>query len=420
MKALLLPGLYLVVACSTGDAGKADQASQVTVFEGAQLITGDGGEPIEDAVFVVAEGRFAEVGRRGHLEVPEGATRVDLAGRTVMPVIINTHLHLPSTREALIEQLEHNAFYGVGAVVSLGEDSGDVPFQLRQETIPGAARYLTAGRGITRPEPGRSEVHYWINSEEEAREAVRELAEQRVDIVKIWVDDWGGRYEKLTPELYGAIIEEAHQSGLRVTAHIFALEDAKGLLRGGIDAFAHSVQDQGVDEEFLTLIGERPRVVYVPNLPDRGVARDLTWLRGTVPPDELGRLQEASTDRAAAQQRFALQAGNLVRLSAAGVRIGFGTDGGAAWSAHLEMEDMVAAGMTPAQVIVSATRSSAELLQLNDLGTVAAGKSADFIVLEADPLDDITNTRRIESVYLRGAEVDREAVSARLTGQTVP
>ena len=417
--ALLLTGLPLVSACSAPETEQAPALTNVMVFEGARVLVGDGGV-IENATLIVDDDRLVAVGRSDEVEVPAGTARVDLSGRTVMPAIIDTHVHLRETRDELVEDLQRKAYYGVGAVLSLGRGSSDMAFQVRDEVIPNAARYRTVGRGITAPEPGRTEIPFWISTEEEARTAVQELAPRNVDMVKIWVDDRNGQFEKLTPELYGPVIDEAHQQGLRVTAHVYTLEDAKGLLRAGLDAFAHGIRDMDVDDEVVGLFAKRPNVVLVPNLPNPGVATDLSWLSGTIPPDELQQIQDRSVDRPAAQEAFGIQARNLARLSAEGVTIGFGTDGGAGWSPHAEMEDMVRAGMTPADVIVAATRNSADLLALDDLGTLEAGKSADFVVLEANPLDDITNTRRIVDVYLRGTAVDRAALSAAWVGGATP
>jgi len=406
----LLVAAAVAAAALAASAGGQAPATAVTIFEGARLIVGDGRPPIENAAFVVSGARFTQVGRSGDVRAPAGAARVNLAGKTVMPAIIDTHTHLSQTREELTNDLRRRAYYGISAAMSLGQDKGDLPFQMRAERLPGAARFFTAGRGITAPEPGRTDVPYWISTEAEGRKAVQELATAKVDIVKIWVDDRDGKYKKLTPPLYSAIIDEAHKRGLRVTAHIFSLEDAKGLLRAGIDAFAHGVRDKDIDDEGVALFKAHPNVVLVPNLPDRGVATDLGWLRDSVPAAELRKLQDAATDRPPVQATFGIQARNLAKLNAAGVRIAMGTDGNTPWGPHAEMADMVAAGMTPAQVIVAATRNGAEFLKMTDAGTVAAGKSADFIVLDANPLDDITNTRRIASVYLRGAAVDRGAL----------
>jgi imidazolonepropionase-like amidohydrolase len=383
----------------------APASAQITAYEGARLIIGDG-RVIENGTLVVDGARITQAGPTAEIKAPAGANRVNLAGKTVMPMMVDTHVHLSATRERLVVDLKRRAYYGVGAALSLGADLYDM-LPIRGETIPGAARYLSAGRGVTMPEPGRMTAPHWITTEAEGRRAVEELAGHKVDIVKIWVDSRGGKYRKLTPEIYGAIIDEAHKRGLRVSAHIFDMEDAKGLMRAGLDAFAHGVRDVDIDDETLAMFKQRPDLILTPNLPDRGVKTDLNWLRAGMPAEVVDNLEKTNTDRPAAQHFFGIQARNLAKLNAAGVRITLGTDGNRPWGAHDEMADMVFAGMTPMQVIVAATRNSAEFLRLADSGTLASGKSADFIVLDANPLDDIANTRRIASVVLRGQAVDR-------------
>ena len=395
----------------------AQRGATATVFEGARLITGDGSAPIMDAAFVVDNGRFTAVGRKGQISVPAGAAHVDLTGKTVIPALIDAHKHLAVTRDALVDQLQHFAYYGVGVAMSMGQDTGDVAFQVRQETIPNAARNRTAGRGLTGPEPGRTEAPYWVKTEAEARKDVQELAQKKVDLVKIWVDDRDHTVTKLSPALYGAIIDEAHKHKLRTIAHIFTLEDAKGVLRAGIDAFAHSVRDKDVDDEFVNMMKAKPNMIVDPNLPDRGVKVDRSWLRESMTAEEFQKVQAESKDDPKAQAFFGIQSRNLRRLNAAGIKIALGTDGAIPWAAHEEMVDMVASGMTPAQVLVASTRNAAELLGLKDVGTVTSGKSADFVVLDANPLDDITNTRRINTVYLRGGQVDRAALRARFAAK---
>jgi imidazolonepropionase-like amidohydrolase len=425
----------------------------VTVFEGARLITGEGSSPIENAAFVVEDTRFTRVGRRGDLDVPAGAARVDLTGKTVMPAMIDVHSHLGFldmsdssmskdhfTRDNLTDHLERYAYHGFAAVCSFGTDMGELPFQMREETIRNAALYRTVGRGLAYPgsgpaDPSRNDVPYAVTTEEEARAAVQDLAPAKPDFVKIWVDDRNGTKQKLTPPLFRAAADEARKLGFRSVAHVFDLADAKELLKAGVEGFTHMVRDQPVDEEFLELLEERPNVWFTPNLggmnrqlqtgnPGSGRPRwaDEPMLYETITRDvvqsRLDRMARTPAGTGVNPGRvWDLQ--NTSKLKAAGVRLVLGSDAAGdsnRWiglTAHMELENFVAAGFTPAEAIVAATRAAAEVLRLNQLGTVAAGKSADFIVLDANPLDDIANTKRIAKVYLRGHEIDRAALSAK-------
>ena len=406
--------LFVIVALAAWSVSMLAQApAGVTAFEGARVIVGDGRAPIENATIVVTGNRFTAVGRAADVRVPAGARRVNLAGKTVMPGILDTHNHLSQTREMLIDDLKRRAYYGVTAAQSMGQDTTNISFQIREETnagkIPGAARFFTAGRGITGVEPGRTMAPHWVSNPAEARAAVDEEAAKKVDLIKIWVDDRLGMVKKLTPDIYGAAIDEAHKKGLRTITHIYTLDDAKGMLRAGVDAFAHDVRDKDVDDEFMTLVKKNPNFVIGPNMPERGVRTDLSFLRASIPAADFAKLEAANKDDAKAHEFWSIQGRNLAKLNAAGIKIVVGTDGNTPYAPHIEMEDMVAAGMTPMQVITAATRNGAQFLRLNDVGTIEANKSADFVVLDANPLDNITNTRKISSVYLRGAQVDRAA-----------
>jgi imidazolonepropionase-like amidohydrolase len=215
--------LALILVFVSSIANRAQTGT--TIFEGARVIVGDG-RVIENAAIVVNGGKITQVGPAANMKAPAGATRVSLTGKTVMPTIVDTHVHTSQTREALTQDLQRRAYYGVSAAMSMGQDTEAAAFELKASPIPGAARIFTAGRGMTAPEPGRTMAPYWISTAAEGRKAVQEQAARKVDIIKIWVDDRDGKFMKLTPELYGAIIDEAHKNKLRVTAHLFTLEDS--------------------------------------------------------------------------------------------------------------------------------------------------------------------------------------------------
>jgi imidazolonepropionase-like amidohydrolase len=441
--------LLIVAGLTLAASPTAPVRGQTTVFEGARLITGDGGAPIESSAFMVEGNRFTAVGRRGELSIAAGSARVDLAGKTVIPALIDAHVHMgyrkgltfgPEnyTRENLLDTLNRFAYYGVAAILETGTARGDLAYQLRAE-MPAGALFRTAGRGFGMPNAGPGgpmrDSAYGVTTEAEARADVAELAAKKVDMIKIWVDDRNGTVEKLKPNLYRAIIDEAHKHNIHVLAHIVDLADVKDLLRAGVDGFAHMIRDKDVDDELLGLLKARPNVFFEQTL--WGERRSIyasrpTWLdepilHETFSSKEIELLGEefpGNFENPAAQRARAMGLTNLrntARLNAAGVTLAVGTDTGGVTGeqffglgTHIEMEIQVTrAGLTPMQALVAGTRTPARILGLDQLGTIAPGKSADFIVLNANPLDDIANTRKINRVYLRGQDYPRAAMRAK-------
>ena len=425
------------------------------VYEGARLITGDGSAPIENGAFLVQNGRISAIGPRAGVKAPAGASRVDLTGKTVMPAMINAHVHIGYegyttwraenyTAENVLDHLQREAFYGTAATQSVGTSPTEAALQFQRDQLAG--KYPPASRfffmpGMAPPNGGpdavlrvatnKLRVINEVTTAAEARAAVQKMAAQKIPAVKMWVDDRRGTYPKLTEEAYLAILDEAHKHKMIVHAHATTLADQKAVVKAGADVVVHMVQGEKLDDEYLTLLKEKkPYWATVIGLGDpTGVCQPDPFFEVALPAKVIAEIR-ATTERRPlapscgppspnAPRREEIMAYNFPRMIASGARIVLGTDTGIqpghtfGSGEHVELARWVQLGLSPSDAIVAATKRPAELLGLKDMGTLAAGKRADFIVLDANPLDDILNTRKIAGVYLDGAKFDREGMIAR-------
>lgn len=402
----------------------AGDKTEVTAFVGANIIDGTGAETIKGGVLLVEQGKIIGIGTKESITVPAGASIVEVNGKTIIPGIIDAHCHVGLANglqtgysgENVVKHLNTYARYGITTLVSLG-DGTEISAELRnKQNVPtlNRSRLFIAGEVISGDTKG------------DVREIIDHNDSLKVDFMKIRVDDVLGTSPKMTEDIYKAVIEYSHELGYRVASHIFYLEDAKNVLRAGTDYIAHSVRDTLVDEEFITLMKEN-KVYYSPTLmrevstfvfggePDYFTdpfftkevnAATIAELRNPERMESIAKSASAQAYKAALPTAMK----NLKRLSDAGVTIVMGTDSGPAgrfpgYFEHLEMEMMVDAGMSPMEVIMASTANTAKVMKLEGVGSLEQGKWADFIVLDKNPLEDISNTRTISSVWIAGNKV---------------
>ena len=428
-------------------------AQQAVVYEGARLILGDGSGAIENGAFVVQSGHITAIGLA--IKPPAGATHVNLAGKTVMPAMINVHVHIGYekytswgaqnyTAENVLDHLQREAFYGIAVTQSVGSSPLEASLQFQRDQqggkFPAASRFFFTP-GYAPPNGGPDEVlreatsalHVIneVSTAPEARASIQKMADRGIKAVKIWVDDRRGTYPKMTPEVYNAIIEEAHRHGMIVHAHATTLPDQKAVVRAGADVLVHLVQNEKLDAEYLALLKEkRPYWATVISLGDpTAICEHDPFFEQAMPAVVIAKIRATMERRPLsascgppspnAATREANIAYNFSKMIEAGARIVLGTDTGIepghtfGSGEHVELARWVQLGLTPSEAITAATQRPAELLGLKDMGTLAAGKRASFIVLDANPLEDIRNTRRISSVYLDGTKFDRDGMLAR-------
>ncbi len=442
----LLPAV--ATAMSLICVGSAD--AKPMAFTGVRLIDGRSAQPVEDAVLVIDGDRIVAAGPRTAITVPPDADVREQHGHTIMPGLISDHSHVGIvkgvdvgaqnyTRENILDQLKAYTARGVTTVMALGLNGAIMP-EIRAEAhagrIPGADLF-GVDRGIGVPDGGPPQAMIRVSADqllrpanaEEGREAVRAMKARGTDMVKLWLDDFGGSVPaKMQPAVYSAVIDEAHRLGLRVAAHVHDLEDARAVTKAGVDVLAHGVRDKPVDADLIAVL-KAHHTWYIATLAldeatfayaDAPGWAQTPFVRTALAPELKARFDDpawqsetrTSAKAQAARDSLAVNLANLKRLDDAGVRIGFGTDSGAApervpgVAEHRELALMVQAGFTPMQALITATSRAAALLDLADRGSLEAGRRADLVILAADPSQDIANSSRIVEVWQAGRQQD--------------
>ena len=415
------PSILIIFSLAAALLFTVSAPAQVIVLTRATVIDGSGAGAQKDVTIVMENGRIRDMGPSSKLPVPAGATVLDLSGKFIVPGIINAHGHVGAST---VPQLRQYALYGVTTATSMQTDPDEV-VQVREAQRRGelrGARVFTAKYRFA-PDPE-------VVTPEQARAKVDQTVAAGADFIKVWVDGGFGTRAKLSPEFCAAVLEQARKHGKLTFGHAYEVSDAKMLVDRGLNILGHNVRDREADGDFIALL-KRRNVTLIPTLirdeflfayGDAPAWIDDPFFQKFVPPERLAvRKTKIRDEQAKHPQRALIKAGyemnriNLKKLSDAGVRIAFGTDSGGAadrffiqgFSEHREMELMVQSGLTPMQVLQSFSKGASEALGIDkDFGTLARGKTADLLVLEKNPLENISNMRTIQAIYLGGKKFE--------------
>ena len=433
--------------------------SNAVLYEGARLIIGDASAPIENGALLVQDGHITALGPKGSLKIPAGASRIDLSGKTIIPALTNVHIHAGyegyvswsvenHSVENMLDHMEREAFYGIGTTMTMGDQPDEFAMRFQRDQaagkFPPASRFFFSA-GIAPPGggpdslliQGTTPLHALreVLTPEQAVAAVRDIASKRITQVKFWVDNRDntrGGMKKLQPEVFTAIIEEAHKHGMMVHAHATNLDDQKAVVKAGVDVLVHTIANVKLDDEFLTLLKEKkPYWAPVMGLGDTAELCEPNneFVAQSIPDSVVAEVRAGNTwlrsapCSAAPTTQFLQREENLkynfMQYIESGARLVLSTDAGLSqkhsfgFADHHEMGMYARYGLSPAEILIAATSRPTEVLHLKDTGTLAKGKRADFVVLNANPLENIRNLREIDSVYLYGTKLDRAALQAK-------
>jgi imidazolonepropionase-like amidohydrolase len=426
----------------------AQSAPETLVIRGGTLIDGTGGAPVRDALVVIRGDRIVAAGPRAQVQAPKGARVINAKGKWIIPGLIDSHVHffqsgglytrpdvidlrakVPYERERghiakrLRETFARYLCAGVTSAVDVGGPmwNFEVRNLARREAM--APRVAVAGPLVSTYEPEALKTGdrpiILTQTPEEARALVRRELAQKPDLVKVWyIRRPGDKVEDTLPVVQAAI-EEAHHGGVRMAVHGTQLDTAKAAVRAGADILVHSIENEPVDDEFIALLKERGTILIPAITVYEGYGEVLSGNpqltdadRACGDPEVIASWAELPPDKkrdpARAQRVVPTAKQNLKRLHDAGVKIAAGTDAGNIGTLHgsamhREFELMSEAGLTPMQILVSATTTAAQVFSSKpEQGTLTTGKLADLVVLDADPLADIRNARKVRYVMKGG------------------